>query len=1275
MTGQTSDTATDDAVRLVACPDAGDASGASDDAFGTVGSSGVWSAATSTLTDADPPDPLIAGKNFATHSLAYLGTTWDQVGDPSGEVGGCWRHTFRVSGFGVHAERNEYDGADEYRLGFTRTNFAETFSASEVTVRGVDASTVFGDGDGGSDYLYDGPEVVATGARRDESLTGFLKPNRFVNRLNGGQPLVSDDAAERLARALFREEGVGMEVEYDQMNLSEFEARLARHEAIEQLVGTGGTVWLGTLVGAAGLTVDLAYDLGKSVLKLLDAEKAEPDPVAFDEGLEIGYDHRADHLPAAGHHVLFDVYTSPCSRGLVEVESSFGSEEYSASWVLDLGEPDWDSCGSGDGGTDANGNARLLRATGDEDVEASAPPGLREAAPAPSTRPVPAATTDASGSRSGDAEAEPVPLLAVREDGDRYVLDASDSTASSGQLAEYAFQLERTHPDAATLDEIHTEEPTVCVELDEPANYRASVEVAEVPPGRTEPVWSDGAAVEHFVVGGTSARIAAPADGATVATDETITLDATATVFADGPSGPGAGSPQVTWRLLDGAEVVWTHSTDALVEDVEAAELFGSLGAGDFTLELRVDDGTTRSRDVVLVTHEPTLVVDLPGPDGDLLTGEPYTFAAEVAGDRGSPEFDWELTVNGLGPFSRSGDRTFTFESIVQGTHEVTVIVDDGHETARASTTFGVDDDFTVSLEAPSDPKVGDQPTFEPEVTGAADTMEYDWEYRIGESEWYPAPGDETLTLDPFDTAGRRAVRVSVSGGGTTKSDTCTFTVEERDLSVSLEEPPNPELGTSHTFDPTVVGASGDVSYDWERSVDGGTTIPVDADDTLELTFGSPVQQTITVTVTDDAGDEASASTSFTVESASTLRAALPDRTTVEAGERLELSPTVYGADGDLEYTWRVDGDEVGSDATLSTTFPSPGSHTVTLTVAGGGETAHASTTLEVTEAVPDLEADVVGAPSTVTVGDTVTVEADVTGGEPGYDHGWAVVPANTNQGAEATGSGESFEHRFGSTGTFEVRLSVRDGSGQSDDATATIEVEEAVPELSASVEGAPSSVTEGATVTVRAGVEGGEPEYTYDWAVVPESTNSGRVGQGSGSSFRHTFSSPGTYEVQLTVRGSAGGSDDASATIDVEEDVADLSASIAGAPSEVTVGETASVEADVTGGKPGFEYGWSLVPESTNRGTQQDTGSSYRPEFRTAGQHTIQLSVSDASGQRDDAEATVTAVEDTDGGSSGGSDGGSSDGGSSDGGSSDDDSDPYDDVPDNCNYNCGVYL
>ena len=266
---------------------------------------------------------------------------------------------------------------------------------------------------------------------------------------------------------------------------------------------------------------------------------------------------------------------------------------------------------------------------------------------------------------------------------------------------------------------------------------------------------------------------------------------------------------------------------------------------------------------------------------------------------------------------------------------------------------------FTVTPTAPekSTSVRFDASTTTDEGAACLDACTYNWNFGDGSS------GTGRITSHTFTSPGTFNVTLTVTDAAGTSASTATAVTVSNVAAptVALAVAPNPPLADQPaTFTATATPATGHgiSTYFWtfgdgaERTTTGPTTTK---------TYSAVGTYVITVKVTDDLGQTASASLSFTIVGSgvtASFTSSPTDPTTATAVQFNGIASTAPAGATIADYEWDFgDGSSVsGSSATASNTFAAVGTYVVRLTVTdSAGRTG--TTTANVTVAAPAVAA------------------------------------------------------------------------------------------------------------------------------------------------------------------------------------------------------------------------------------------------------------------------------------------------------------------------------
>ena len=423
----------------------------------------------------------------------------------------------------------------------------------------------------------------------------------------------------------------------------------------------------------------------------------------------------------------------------------------------------------------------------------------------------------------------------------------------------------------------------------------------------------------------------------------------------------------------------------------------------------------------------------------------------------------------------------------------------------------------------------------------------------------------------------------------------------------------------------------------WSWSVDGNSTSqswnsgdpPYGDQPAFETTFSSPGSYELTLTVANDA-DRVSASRNIEVlPPAPTINSEELECSpaTPKVGDRITCTAPLGGGEPD-SWTWSGGGEPdsrswnsgdppYGDQPTFETTFSSPGSYELTLTVANDADRVSASHNIEVLPPAPTINSEEFKcSPATPKVGELLRCSVPLGGGEPDswtWSGGGEPDSRSWNSGDPPYGDQPTFETTFSSPGSYELTLTVANDADRVS-ASRNIEVLPPAPTInSEELKCLPETPKVGERIRCTAPLGGGDPDsWTWSGGGDPDSQswNRGDPPYGDQPAFETTFSSPGSYELTLTVE-NTGGDNSAVVAVQVRElplppppPVIDH---IICEPASPVVGEEVSCSAELSGGEPA-SWSWS-------GGDDPPTGQqrSFTTAVRSAGELTISLTVENA--------------------------------------------------------------
>lgn len=213
--------------------------------------------------------------------------------------------------------------------------------------------------------------------------------------------------------------------------------------------------------------------------------------------------------------------------------------------------------------------------------------------------------------------------------------------------------------------------------------------------------------------------------------------------------------------------------------------------------------------------------------------------------------------------------------------------------------------------------------------------------------------------------------------------------------------------------------------------------------------------------------------------------------------KEVTFTHSTSGGDNNYSYAWDFgDGSVVSTEEAPTHTYAQSGDYTVSLTVTDGEASVDVAN--KVVSIAQALQADI----NSTVDGASVSVSANVTGGTESYTYNWDFGDGSTAEGVDG-------EHTYSLTGSYTVTLTVTSGDQQQSEVTKSIDV---IAPMNASFTSTKSELKASFTSSA----SGGDGNYSYAWDFGDGSTS-------TTASPSHTYSSEGSYTVELVVTDGTG--------------------------------------------------------------------------------------------------------------------------------------------------------
>ncbi len=409
------------------------------------------------------------------------------------------------------------------------------------------------------------------------------------------------------------------------------------------------------------------------------------------------------------------------------------------------------------------------------------------------------------------------------------------------------------------------------------------------------------------------------------------------------------------------------------------------------------------------------------------------------------------------------------------------------------------------------------------------------------------------------------------------------------------------------TFSATVDGGSGDYAYEWDfgdgsssdraepshRYTEAGVyTVTLVVRDQTSLLDSEP--QSVEVQVADNDTPAASASAS---------------PTSGLAPLEVSFSGTAVGGNQPVDYQWVFgDGSDPVNEQNTTHTYENPGTFNALLRVTDqDGDTATSEVTIDVIpNTVPTVS--ITATPTQGIAPLNVNFTSTVTDGSGQYEFAW-------DFGDGTTSDQRNPSHRYDSGGTYTATLVVTDNSSNLDSEPQTVEIEVASNEAPvASASASPDTGIAPLTVSFSGSAAGGNQPLSYQW----------NFGDGSATvdsqNPSHEYTSPGTFNAQLTVTDSDGDSDTSTVAINVSDNLVPT-ADIRATPQSGIAPVSVAFDPQVQGGDAPLTFAWDFGDSTTS--TTRNPSHTYQ----SPGTYTASVTVTDDNGDTgsDTIDITVT--------------------------------------------------
>ena len=328
----------------------------------------------------------------------------------------------------------------------------------------------------------------------------------------------------------------------------------------------------------------------------------------------------------------------------------------------------------------------------------------------------------------------------------------------------------------------------------------------------------------------------------------------------------------------------------------------------------------------------------------------------------------------------------------------------------------------------------------------------------------------------------------------------------------------------------------------------------------------------------------------------------------IDVGQSTTLTACISGGSSPYTYTWSESGaaGQFSSTTASNPTWTSSGTGTATFSVSitdASGESASGSGSLTV---LSDPSISISASHNPSDAGQSIDFSTSASGGSGSYTSYSYILydGTSTSDSQLASGSTSSFSYTFSSSGSYLLKYSVTDSNGCTSSASLTQTVNS---DPTVSISSSQNPTDTGKTVEFTSSASGGTPGYSYSWSVNGNTYSSKDINV--------SFSSSGSYSVQLTVTDAAGYSVSKTLTETVNSDP---TVSASSNVSSADVNYPVEFSSTPSGGTGSYSYSWTL------NGQQISTSQDFSYSFSSVGTYTLTVTITDSVGVQSSASVTV---------------------------------------------------
>ncbi|TMI47677.1 PKD domain-containing protein, partial [Candidatus Bathyarchaeota archaeon] len=257
-------------------------------------------------------------------------------------------------------------------------------------------------------------------------------------------------------------------------------------------------------------------------------------------------------------------------------------------------------------------------------------------------------------------------------------------------------------------------------------------------------------------------------------------------------------------------------------------------------------------------------------------------------------------------------------------------------------------------------------------------------------------------------------------------------------------------------------------------------------------------------------------------------------------------------------------------------------------------------------------------APTTGTVGTSVSFTANASGDTAPYTFSWSFGDGTANV-AGGTTNPNTQSHTYNAKGTFTVKVNVTSANGKFATASSTITI--APLALTVSFTTAPTSGTVGTQVSFTAQASGGTAPYSFSWSF-GDGTAKVAGGTTNPNTQSHTYATKGSFTVKVNATDTNAKIASASTSIAITGTA--LVVTFNTAPTSGSVGTAVSFTATASGDTAPYTFSWNFGDGTANVAGGTTNPNTQSHTYQVKGSFMVKVNVTDANGAKQTASSTI---------------------------------------------------